>query len=82
MAWMTNELLFEDLPLSKVCIQLHRFYEVRCEFSSESLRNRALNANIPNPNLQNTLSVIALSLELEYRQEEGRVIWTDSKSPE
>src|SRR5690625_4566526 len=82
MAWMTNELLFEDLPLSKVCIQLHRFYEVRCEFSSESLRNSALNANIPNPNLQNTLSVIALSLELEYRQEEGRIIWTDSKSPE
>jgi transmembrane sensor len=36
MSWMSGELVFEDLSLEKVCLQLNRLYEVQCGFENES----------------------------------------------
>lgn len=82
LAWMTGELVFEQLPMSNVCVQLQRFYEITCRFETDGIQHLGLNANIPNPGLENTLSVIALSLNLEYKRENGLVVWSVANSSE
>jgi transmembrane sensor len=78
LAWKSREFIFDELFLDRVCVQLSRFYEVACAFEDESLKNRRLTANFPNDDLENTLSVIAYSLHLEYETDGSRVLWRNT----
>lgn len=74
-AWMSNEFHFEDMYMHQVCVQLHRFYDISCSFIDSSIENRRLTAQFKVSDLKNTLSVIGLSLKLDYQLEENEVIW-------
>ena len=79
LAWKNGVLKFEALTLGQVCVQLNRLYSVECAFKNESIKNLHLTANFSDESLEKTLSVIALSLDLEYVREDGQVIWVTHK---
>ncbi len=79
LAWKNREFVFNELSLDRVCIQLNRFYDVTCEFEEEAIENRRLTANFPNDDLENTLSVIAFSLHLDYESDGKRVLWLNAQ---
>jgi len=77
LSWMSGELVFEDLSLEKVCLQLNRLYEVQCGFENDQLSGLRLTANFSDESLDKTLSVVALTLDIGFRMESTEVIWTE-----
>ena len=82
MSWMSGELVFEDLSLEKVCLQLNRLYEVQCGFENESLTDLRLTANFSDESLDKTLSVVALTLDIGFRMEDSEVLWIEESMEE
>jgi transmembrane sensor len=77
LAWISGRLVFEDLSLDKVCLQLNRLYEVNCTFENESLADLKLTANFSDESLNKTLSVVVLTLDIGFRLEESEVVWIE-----
>ena len=76
LVWKSGRLIFEDLPLEKVCLQLSRLYDVECSFDDKALKDLSLTSNFSGESLDKTLSVIALSLEINYQfDNDKKVIW-------
>ncbi len=75
MAWKSGRLVFEELALSQVCTQLHRLYQIECRYENEEIKDFQLTANFSNDSLEKTLSVIALTLKIDYNIENEQVHW-------
>lgn len=75
LAWLSNEFDFNEMSLQQVCVQLSRFYKIECKFAENSIENHQLTAQFKVADLKNTLSVIGLSLNLDYHLEENVVVW-------
>jgi len=75
MAWKSGRLVFEELALSQVCTQLHRLYQIECSFDNKEIKDLPLTANFSNDSLEKTLSVIALTLKIDYNIENEQVHW-------
>jgi ferric-dicitrate binding protein FerR (iron transport regulator) len=78
LAWKSGTFEFEDLTLQQVCTQLNRLYEFECSYSDPGIQNLLLTASFSNESVEKTLSVIALSLDLEYEAVTGTVVWQRS----
>lgn len=78
LAWKSGRFEFEDLSLQQVCTQLNRIYSIQCSFADAEIENLPLTANFSNESLEKTLSVIALSLNLEYEANTETVVWLQS----
>lgn len=79
LAWKNGRFVFEELSLNQVCKQLNRIYNIECSFEIEELKDVQLTANFSNESLEKTLSVIALSLNLDYNLTSNRVQWSNQK---
>jgi len=79
LAWMNGRLVFEDLSLDKVCLQLNRLYQINCSFENDALTGLKLTATFSGDSLERTLSVISLSLDIRYRLDNGEVAWIDER---
>jgi transmembrane sensor len=79
LSWMSGELVFEDLSLEKVCTQLNRLYDLTCDFGDQALKELRLTANFSDDSMEKTLSVIALTLDIDYSLENDRVDWSISE---
>lgn len=80
LAWKTGRFVFEEHTLQEVCTQLYnRLYGLECSYADEEIRQMKLTANFSNDSLEKTLSVIALSLNIEYEHEEEHVKWVYEK---
>ena len=76
LVWKSGRLIFEDLPLEKVCLQLSRLYDVECSFDDKALKDLSLTSNFSGESLDKTLSVIALSLGINYQfDNDKKVVW-------
>ncbi|MEX2345461.1 MAG: FecR domain-containing protein [Balneolaceae bacterium] len=75
LAWKNGRLIFEGLSLNQVCTQLNRLYDVSCIFDDEEIGNLQLTANFSDDSLDKALSVIALTLKIDYRREGARIYW-------
>lgn len=75
LAWKSGRFVFDELTLEKVCTQLNRIYNLECGFENQEIRNLRLTANFSNESLEKTLSVIALSLRIEFKKDEDQVTW-------
>lgn len=83
LAWKSGRFIFDELTLNQVCTQLNRLYSLDCSFEDDELGNLHLTANFSNESLDKTLSVIALTLDIEYQMNEEKIIWTEqSISPD
>jgi ferric-dicitrate binding protein FerR (iron transport regulator) len=75
LAWKNGKFVFQGQTLEQVCLQLKRIYEIDFSFSDPELRSIPLTAEFKNESLDKTLSVIALSLKLEFSKSNGGVTW-------
>ncbi|MEX2438077.1 MAG: FecR domain-containing protein [Candidatus Babeliales bacterium] len=73
--WMRGRLIFEDLKLSQVCTQLNRLYDVQCNFIDKSLKHLNLTANFSAESLEKVITVISLTLDLDYRKDKNKITW-------
>lgn len=75
LAWKNGRFVFDQLNLKQVCTQLKRLYKVECNFETDELKNLPLTANFSNESLEKTLSVIALSLNIEFDLHNDQIDW-------
>ncbi len=75
LSWMSGRLMFDALALDKVCLQLSRLYSIECSFEDETLKEMNLTSNFSNDSLEKTLSVISLSLNIDYQLDNDNVFW-------
>lgn len=75
LAWKSGRFEFEDLTLQQVCTQLNRIYGTECSFENPEIQELLLTASFSNESLDKTLSVIALSLDVEFEKDVGKVVW-------
>lgn len=73
--WIKGRLVFDQLTLDRVCLQLDRFYDLQCSYSDASLRKLTLTADFSNDSLEKTLSVISLSLGIQFEKSGNQVVW-------
>lgn len=80
LAWKSGRFVFEELTLQQVCTQLSRLYGLECGFDDPEIKNLTLTADFSNESIEKTLSVIALSLKIEFEIDEGSVTWLKERS--
>jgi transmembrane sensor len=82
MSWKSGRLVFEELTLGQVCTQLHRLYQIECRYENEEIKDLQLTANFSNDSMEKTLSVIALTLKIDYNIENEQVYWIQKAESE
>lgn len=80
LSWKNGTFVFEELPLQQVCLQLSRIYGTQCNFSDSGIRNLTLTAEFSNDSLEKTLSVISLSLNIEFEHNGKDITWFNEGS--
>lgn len=73
--WKHGRLVFDSMGMDEICLQLERIYGTKCVYDNSSVKNRTLTANFLSENLEKTLSVIGLSLGLEYEKKDEIIHW-------
>jgi ferric-dicitrate binding protein FerR (iron transport regulator) len=76
LSWMNGRIKFDDASLKKVSRQLSRIYSVSFAYSAVSLKRMKLSANFQRGTLKKALAVISLTLSINYRLKNHRVIWS------
>jgi len=76
LAWMRDELVFENTPFREVMIQLERWYDLHCELSDSTLAFRHLTARFKDEPIAEILNIIALSLDIKCEQRDQTVIFS------
>jgi len=82
LSWKSGRLEFEDLTLTQVCTQLYRLYNIECGYENEEVKSLQFTANFSNDSLEKTLSIISLTLKLDYRKVDGQVFWSHKDDSE
>lgn len=75
LSWIKGRFVFDELTLQQVCVQLKRLYDLNCSFEDEEIKNLQITANFSNESVEKTLSVISLSLNIDFVKSENRVHW-------
>ena len=75
LAWKNGQFVFDGQSLQQVCLQLNRIYGAHCSFESPEIRDLLLTADFSNESLEKTLSVISLTLKIEFENQSGKVHW-------
>ncbi len=82
LVWKTGRWVFDDLTLENVCRHLERNYGSQCEFLEPELKTLRVSSRFSNESLENTVSVIAQTLQVHYRLEGRNNVWiSESESP-
>lgn len=77
LVWMTGRLLFENMTLSDVCVQLSRIYGLQCTFTDDALADLRLTANFTADSPDKVLAIISLSLGVKYEELDRQVVWSN-----
>lgn len=75
LVWKNGRLVFNNLSLNQICVQLNRLCEITCSFEDDEIKDLQLTANFSNDSIEKTLSVISLSLNIKYEKDENHVTW-------
>jgi transmembrane sensor len=73
LAWLKNQLVFENATLAEVVKQLSRKFDVEFEVLDPSLLNRHIMATYSNESLSQIIRSLSLSLRFQYKQR-GRIV--------
>ena len=76
LAWKTGRLVFDSMNLERVCVQLKRIYGAQCQFENRAFKRLILTAHLPDSGLENTLSAIAGSLNLNAEINQNMILWS------
>lgn len=80
LAWKNGRLVFDDMRMEMVCLQLGRLYEISCAFHESAIKDRILTGNFSNESLEKVLSVIEASLDLTYEKKDRVIYWKNDHS--
>ena len=73
LAWLKNQMVFENATLGEVFKQLSRKFDVEFEVLDSSLLNRHIMATFSNESLSQIIRSLSLSLRFEYKQR-GKIV--------
>lgn len=76
LVWRTGRLVFDNMNLANVCVQLKRIYGAQCQFENRAFKRLILTAHLPDSGLENTLSAIAGSLNLNAEINQNMILWS------
>lgn len=81
LGWKDGKLVFEKTPLRQIIPRLERWYNITVDLENADLGERLLTATFQGESLNEVLSIIALSLDLNYRRPaDHKVIFSDVAS--
>jgi ferric-dicitrate binding protein FerR (iron transport regulator) len=73
LAWLKNQMVFENITLAEVIKQLSRKFDVEFEIHDPSLLNRHIVATYSNESLSQIIRSLSFSLRFQYEQR-GKVV--------
>lgn len=77
LSWMNNHIVFKDAPLYKVGQQLEHLYDIKSVYASDKLKNLKISADFKGSSEEKVLSVISLTLHIQYSLKKNKVIWRE-----
>ena len=72
-AWVQGHLVFDDVPLSTVAVELGRWFDVRIRIPDRQLAQRRVSARYNEPTLSGVLNALTVALPVRY-QRVGNVV--------
>ncbi|GEM_PF-1636390 len=78
--WRYHSLYFESTSLIDIAATLERKYGIRIQFSNNNIKQRKFKGYFENPDLENVLRVIELSMELDIKKSKNGLITIKEKS--
>lgn len=73
--WMNGELAFNQTRLEEIAEELERTYNTKIYFENGNIKTHTLTGTFKNDNLDNVLTMICLTLELDFeKQQNGYLI--------
>lgn len=70
-----GRLEFDNEPLWKISRRLEHIYNVKIEFKSDRLKELNLTASFKKSTLDDTLRIIANTLDIEFKKASSSIIW-------
>jgi ferric-dicitrate binding protein FerR (iron transport regulator) len=71
LGWMEGKLVFNHTPLNEIVDELERFYNVQLTLENENLNKLTLTGLFNNAEIDSVLTMICLTLELEYEKQQS-----------
>lgn len=73
--WMQGRLVFDQTPLNEIVVELERYYNVKLSIDNKEIEKQTLTGSFKNHSIDSVLSVICLTMNLNYeKNKEGYVI--------
>lgn len=73
-AWVQNNLAFEDESFDEIAYQLNRWYNVNIQFESNDIKQYHFTATFKKEKIEQVLEILKASKRFNYRFEEGQNI--------
>lgn len=74
LAWVQNNLAFEDESFEEIAYQLNRWYNVNIQFESGDIKQYHFTATFKKEKIEQVLEILRASKSFNYRFEEGQKI--------
>jgi ferric-dicitrate binding protein FerR (iron transport regulator) len=73
-AWIQNDLAFDDEPFEEIAAQLSRWYNVNIQFASEDIKQYHFTATFKKEKIEQVLNILKASKKFNYRFEGANTI--------
>ncbi|HEX6983478.1 MAG TPA: FecR domain-containing protein [Balneolaceae bacterium] len=77
LSWIHNRLVFSGESLAQVSHQLEHLYNIKIHFKNERLKQLKLTADIEETNLQEVLTIISNTFEINFTLKGDKVMWME-----
>lgn len=68
LSWLEGKLFFEQTTLLEITKELERFYDLKVYLKSEMLNEKSMTGSFSRTNIDSTLTMICLTLNLEFEK--------------
>ncbi|HEX6428837.1 MAG TPA: DUF4974 domain-containing protein, partial [Niastella sp.] len=74
LAWVQNNLAFEDETFEDIAYQLNRWYNVNIQFESNDIKQYHFTATFKKEKIEQVLDILKTSKKFNYRFEEQKIL--------
>ena len=74
LSWKTRQFMFEDRSLEEIILTINRIYNSNILITSDSLKDKRVTASFNNQSLEAILNVLAATLDLDIRENNGEIM--------
>lgn len=76
-SWVNKRLVFSGETLQQVSRQLERLYDIEIAFKSDKLKHLELTADIEKIDLDEVLTTISNTFDINYKMNGNKILWMD-----